>query len=1162
MKMKLPTKIALLTFVIAGIGVMGIAWLSFRDASHLLHEQSLQRLGNDLQRESMLLSKQLQRIQQDAIFLVEASAVKGIVRAIQGEGYDDQENLTTALWKQRLETMFHTVLRQRPAYEQIRFIGIADQGREIMRVERRGNEIFRVAENQLQQKGSRPYFQKAIKLQAGQYDFSEVNLNREHGHIVYPPRPVIRVSVPVFMGEAKIFGALVINVNFEALTHSLKKSPKDVHYFITNQNGDYIFHPDESKCFAFEFGKRANIRDEFPGYHFLSNKHSQDVPDDIVMKNHFQRINLPEQGLGLVFQHLHYAPLEQERFLILGAVASYKIIDAKSDQFRQSLFFLVIYVVIALSVIIAFVVHYLMRPIRTVTQIAHRIATGEKKVDVPAFGNDEIGVLANTLRTMLKHLEKSRDDLSVLANSLEHQVKERTQELSIRNDAIESAINGIVITDLDGTITYINPAFVQMWGYQNRRQLQHQDIFSLWDNRDEVAQILSHLSREGHWLGELNTTRKDGTPIIVQISASMIGEKEQETGIVISFQETTRRRQAEALLAESEHRFRTLFEKAALGIAIVDWQGKFISTNPAMQNIFGYTNQELQKMTFSEVTHPDEKEVGTEELSANLQETDTYQVEKHYLCKKGDDRWVRLSVSRLSDALMICLMEDITEQKQAEAELKAAREAKAAQEAAQAANRAQSEFLANMSHEIRTPLNGILGFAQILQLDDNLTPEQQEAIDTIEQSGDHLLTLINDILDMSRIEAGKMELHRQYFHLPNFLRGIVDIIQVRAKQTEIYFTYQPSSPLPTMVEGDETRLRQVLVNLLGNAIKFTEKGRVTFKVECLPCQQTFSPIRAGNAGNKIRFQIEDTGPGIAPEQLEAIFMPFQQVEKQRYMTQGTGLGLPLSKKFVQMMGSTLFVESSLGEGSVFWFDIALPQANGWPSVDQVPEQHLIGAKGEPRRILIVDDKSTNRAVLVSLLSSLGFEMYEAVNGQECVEKAAAILPDAILMDLLMPVMSGLEATQKIRQLPELKEVIIIAISASAFERHRQDSFKAGCNDFVAKPIQIDEVLEKLQKHLKLEWVYHTRMEADNPASANGETVVELPAEFVQRLYDLAMMGNLSAIVDEADKLEQTDSQYAAFVAELRQLANDCQMRKIRELIKFHLEKSPLNQKSP
>ena len=1158
MKMKFPTKIALLTFVIAGIGVMGIAWLSFRDASHLLHEQSLQRLGNDLRRESLLLSKQLQRIQQDAIFLVEASDVKGIVRAIQDEGYDDQENLTTDLWKQRIETMLHTVLRQRPAYEQIRFIGIADQGREIMRVERRGNEIFRVAENQLQQKGNRPYFQKAIKLQAGLYDFSDVNLNREHGHIVYPPQPVIRVAVPVFTGEAKVFGALVINVNFEALTHSLKKSPKDVYYFITNQNGDYIFHPDESKCFAFEFGKRANIQEDFPSYHFLSNKYSQDVPEDSVMKDHFQRINLQEQGLGLVFQHLHYAPLEQERFLILGAVASYKIIDAKSEQFRQSLFFLVIYVVIALTVIIAIVVHFLMRPIRTLTQIAHRIATGEQKVEIPAFGNDEIGVLANTLRTMLNHLEKSRDDLGGLANSLEHQVKERTQELSIRNDAIESAINGIVITDLDGTITYVNPAFVQMWGYQNRRQLQHQDIFSLWDNRDEVAQILSHLSREGRWLGELNTTRKEGSPIIVLISASMIGEKEQETGIVISFQETTLRRQAEALLAESEHRFRTLFEKAALGIAIVDWQGKFISTNPAMQNIFGYTNQELQKMTFSEVTHPDEKEVGAEELSANLHDTDTYQVEKHYLCQKGDDRWVRLSVSRLSDELMICLMEDITEQKQAEAELKAAREAKAAQEAAQAANRAQSEFLANMSHEIRTPLNGILGFAQILQLDENLTPEQQEAIDTIEQSGDHLLTLINDILDMSRIEAGKMELHRQDFHLPNFLGGIIDIIQVRAKQTEIYFTYQASSPLPTMVEGDETRLRQVLVNLLGNAIKFTEKGRVTFKVECLLNPYT-SICDDGSEGSQIRFQIEDTGLGIAPEQLEAIFMPFQQVEKQRYMTQGTGLGLPLSKKFVEMMGGTLFVESSLGEGSVFWFDIALPQANGWPSVDKVPEQHIIEFKGDPRRILIVDDKSTNRAVLVSLLSSLGFEMYEAVNGQECVEKAAAILPDAILMDLLMPVMSGLEATQKIRQLPELKEVIIIAISATAFERHRQDSFDAGCNDFVAKPIQIDEVLEKLQKHLKLEWVYKTKMEADNPASANGENqpVVELPAEFVQRLYDLTTMGNVGAIVDEADKLEQTDSQYAPFVAELRQLANECQMRKIRNLIKPYIENLPL-----
>ncbi|HEY9671743.1 MAG TPA: PAS domain S-box protein [Waterburya sp.] len=440
-----------------------------------------------------------------------------------------------------------------------------------------------------------------------------------------------------------------------------------------------------------------------------------------------------------------------------------------------------------------------------------------------------------------------------------------------------------------------------------------------------------------------------------------------------------------------------------------------------------------------------------------------------------------------------------------------------AKEAAEAANRAKSAFLANMSHELRTPLNAILGFSQLMAHDFSLTQEQQEHLGIISRSGEHLLTLINDVLEMSKIEAGRTTLYQQSFNLYRLLDYLEEMLQLKAQSKGLQLTFERTSNVPQYVKTDESKLRQVLLNLLGNAIKFTQKGRVMLRVkmgngqEVMANREESDSFPITNSPFPILFEVEDTGPGIAPEELSILFEAFVQTETGRTSQQGTGLGLAISSQFVKMLGGDITVNSRLGEGTLFSFDVQVTLAEMAEDVTQQPSQRVIGlAPNQPKyRILVVEDTQENRQLLVKLLELLNFEVREAVNGEEAITLWESWHPHLIWMDMRMPVMDGYEATRRIKAQPKGKDTLILALTASAFEEERTVALRAGCDDFVRKPIQEAAIFAKMAEHLGIRYVYEQSTQSSSqqqgtcPIVLTPEALAVMPAEWVAQLYQAA-----------------------------------------------------------
>ena len=593
-------------------------------------------------------------------------------------------------------------------------------------------------------------------------------------------------------------------------------------------------------------------------------------------------------------------------------------------------------------------------------------------------------------------------------------------------------------------------------------------------------------------------------------------------------QENAERKRAEEAVREREARIRRLVESNIVGISFSDLHGGVIDANDAFLQIVGYSRQDMQSGKIRSLMAPEYLARNRQAREEILKTKAIAPFECEFIRKDGSRVPVLVGVALLegAPAQAISFVLDLSEHKQAEAE-------REARHTAEAANRAKSAFLANMSHELRTPLNGILGYAQILLRDPPLTERQSTGLNVIQQSGEHLLTLINDILDLAKIEAGKMELYPVDMHLPRFVQTLTEIIGVRAVQKGLELVCDLAQEAPPWLRADEKRLRQVLLNLLSNAVKFTDRGRVTLRVRFAP------PAR-------LCFEVQDTGVGIAADQLETIFAPFEQAGDPRRRLTGTGLGLAISRQYVRLMGGEIQVESQPGQGSTFRFEVEAPPVQAATAV--AVSRTVTGYAGPHRKVLVVDDVAENRAVVSDLLTPLGFEVTEATNGREGLEMAQHVRPDLIVMDIAMPELDGLATARHLRQLEAFQEVPIIAMSASVSANDSEQSLAVGMNAFLPKPLNADKLLEQMARLLQLEWSYGaTRAEAPSET----EPIVAPPADEMEALHRLALLGNMQDIMAQADRLAQLDERYRPFANQLSSLAKGYQSKAVLRLVKEH-----------
>jgi PAS domain S-box-containing protein len=757
---------------------------------------------------------------------------------------------------------------------------------------------------------------------------------------------------------------------------------------------------------------------------------------------------------------------------------------------------------------------WVTQPIRRLSRASRAIADGNLDQTLPTEPIRELNDLAQIFNWMAGELRQSFD-------RLEARVEARTRSIRQAEERyrriFEQAREGIFQTSPDGQYLKANLALAQIYGYSSPEELiSHCQNLNeqLYVDANRRQQFIDIIEREGAVTGFVSQVRTyAGESIwIVENAHRVCDDGGQLLYYEGTVQDITDRKDTEAIL----QRQLSAIEAASEGIAILTKNG-FIYVNPAHIRLFGYDSfNEFFGQPWTILYPPKEVQRFEQEVTPVLMDKGHWQGEMLAQRRDGSLFAEELSLTFADNGDLICVCRDITERKLTQVRLETAKES------AEKANRAKSQFLANMSHELRTPLNAIIGFTQLMARDSSLRGENQEFVEIINQSGEHLLGLINDILEMSKIEAGLVNLTENSFDLYRLLNSVETLFKLKTDAKGLELIFERAENVPQYIEADEIKLRQILINLLGNAIKFTQVGQIRIGLK----------VAEGNELEaELPFQlcivVEDTGAGIAESELNRLFQPFVQTATGRQSQQGTGLGLAISRKFVQLMGGDLAVRSQVGLGTAFTFSIQTRCAVPHAIASTPSSRRVVGlALGQPSyRILAVDDKSNNRRLLVTLLSSLGFKVCEAVNGVEAISIWEDWHPHLILMDMRMPEMDGYEATRRIKAHPKGMSTLIIALTASALQEERHEIIAAGCDDCIYKPFREEELIAALVKHLHVEFVCDRS--AASKKDVSSDSASELTTTAIATVMSVTWMEALQTAAKSGD-----DDQIYALIAQI------------------------------
>jgi len=706
-------------------------------------------------------------------------------------------------------------------------------------------------------------------------------------------------------------------------------------------------------------------------------------------------------------------------------------------------------------------------------------------------------------------------------------VRKQTEEKHLESEERFSllsrvTIEGIIIHE-NGIVKDLNAALLRLLGYEREELLNKNFMDFIYV--DDIPIVLENIAKEHILLFEVRAVKKNGEIFFAELDARNIQYQGKVLRVAV-IRDITKRKQAEKALYESETRMRSITDSAQDAILMMNPDGRVSYWNPAAERIFGYTSveaigQDLHSFIVPQHYHEAHLAAFPAFLKTGHGSIIGKTLDLEARRKDGTEISVQLSLSsiKINDAWhSVGILRDITGQKKTEAAL-----LKAKQES-EMANKAKSIFLSNMSHEIRTPLNAIIGFSQLMNRDKQLTDLQKEYNISIIRAGEHLLELINEILELSKIEAGRVELNPTNIDLHSFSDDIHMLFKERAQSKHLQLIFETADDLPQYVVIDENKLRQIFVNLIGNAIKFTDEGGIAVRIR----------------GNKINegtshliVEIEDSGPGISENELDKLFKHFEQTSSGIKKGSGTGLGLALSRELAILMGGNITVSSQVGKGSVFTFHVEIKEGK----IESVEKSNTkraicIDKKGEEvYRILVVDDKKENLQVAVNLLKLVGFETNEAVNGKDAIAKFEECNPHLILMDMRMPIMDGYEATRLIKSMEKGKQTPIIALTASTFEEERNKIESLNMQGYIRKPFRENELFSTIGKVLGIKYIYEDETPLSQAKYLNDDeeiakNIAKLPNSLVLEMLDAISVADLDQLIKLINSIDPDNSMFA------------------------------------